>query len=1040
MLELKKIKKVYETADLKQVALNSVSLNFRKCEFASILGQSGSGKTTLLNIIGGLDQYTSGDLIINGVSTKKYKDRDWDSYRNHRVGFIFQSYNLIQHQTILSNVELALTLSGVSKSERVKRAKRALKEVGLENHMNKKPSQLSGGQMQRVAIARALINDPDILLADEPTGALDTQTSKQIMELLKKVAKDKLVIMVTHNPELAEEYSTRIIRLSDGNIIDDTNPFKAGKSEEDKEKSKKKSKKTTMSFMTAISLSFNNLLTKKGRTILTSFAGSIGIIGIALILSLSNGFQNYIDKLQEDTLSSYPLTITNQTMDFGSLLVSMMEATKNEGVKEGNVRETQQFATMFSSISTNDLKSFKKTLEDDKTSVYKNVKSIEYIYSIDPNIYTKKDGEIIQINPNSIFSSMYGGSAMMSTFSSEASVFSKLSRKPEELKADYKIVKGRMPEKYNEAILMLPNENSIPDLMLYLLGLRDIEELYDIMTKVMSGEKVEIKNVPLEYSYDDLLNMELKLVNKPDLYKYNAKYKVYEDMSENKDYLNKVYNKSTNLKIVGIMCPKEGGGSMQTGIFYLPELIEHIINKAEKSDLVQKQLKNKDVDVFSNTRFDSKKKKTNLNFEDLISVDTKMLQSAFGMNITEADIANITGGYMGDIQQEIDNSYAKTKEELTTLVKEFLKFSIDKETEEQNLFGNKVKVIKREKASDLVTEFMSNKNYDEVTKVAFTMTLQTIYESLFMDLGVVPPTYKETTIMSETILNTVYETAAFSEGIDTAAAKINEGKLQMTILTKVGELSGKLIQTVATSFKVDSNKIAAAFKFDLGEDELKRLMGAMAGDNDGNASANLINLGYQDMDEPTAIAFRFKSFESKENFMKYIEKYNKKVLKNKENEKEINYTDTTGILMSSVKKIVDSVSYVLIAFVSIALIVSSIMIGIITYISVLERTKEIGILRAIGASKKNISSIFNAETFIIGFLSGIIGIGFTVIAIFPINKLIHSVTNNFNINAELPIIGGIVLIILSVILTLIGGLIPSRIASKKDPVEALRTE
>lgn len=1066
MLEIKNVTKIYETAGLTQKALDNVSIKFRESEFVSILGQSGSGKTTLLNIIGGLDNYTNGDLIINGVSTKDYKDRDWDTYRNYRVGFVFQSYNLIPHQTILANVELALTLSGISKKERIKRAKEALKEVGLEKHINKKPNQLSGGQMQRVAIARALINNPDIILADEPTGALDSKTSTQIMELLSNVAKNKLVIMVTHNPELAEAYSTRIVRLQDGKIINDSDPLK--KEKEGKREQPKTIKKTNMSFITALGLSLNNLLTKKGRTILTSFAGSIGIIGIALILSLSNGFQNYIDKLQEDTLSSYPLTIQSETMDFTSMLLSMMQEAENPDVESGKVLESQQFSSMFSNITTNDLTSFKAYLESYEKELESDVKHIKYNYSIDPIIYTKKDNSIIQVNPNSIFSSMFGGSSIMSTFSSNSSLFVHFTDDEiKELDNTYKVVEGRWPENYNEMILVLPNESTIPDLFLYLLGLRDINELYSIMSKVMSGETVDINNKPLEFTYQDFLDLEYKMVNKTDLYKYNKKYNIYEDMSEDEKYVKDLYDKALNLKIVGIICPKNGSSSsMSGGIVYNSKLIEKIITDASKTDIVKKQLANEDVDVFSNSRFDAEKK-SKIDFQDLISVDTKLLQSAFKMDISENDIKNMTSGYMSEISASISSDITPAsnavKQSLNTLAKGVLNYAIKHPTSSINMESKVVNTIATNDVPRIVSDYLNTdeaqtiftnleKEYivpSNVYKTSYSSLLNGLLQSYIDGFYATnqslttdasnPVAIIESSVIEPTVTNFMNQTVIVAT-IEKLAHSMIEAKMQSNILTKVGELTNKLMTSISSSFNVDSKKIASAFKFDLSEKELARLMGTMNNSSDANQYSNLINLGYQNLDEPDSISFTFYSFESKENFMDFIDKYNEFVQKNGEEEKIINYTDTMGILMSSVKKIVDSVSYVLIAFVSIALIVSSIMIGIITYISVLERTKEIGILRAIGASKRNISSIFNAETFIVGLLSGMIGIGFTCLVIPPINSIIHNATNNTNINASLPILAAIILIALSILLTFIGGLIPSKIASKKDPVEALRTE
>ena len=593
MLEIKKITKIYKTEGLKQTALDKVSVNFRKHEFASILGPSGSGKTTFLNIIGGLDEYTSGDLIINNVSTKNYTDRDWDSYRNHRVGFVFQSYNLITHQTILKNVELALTLSGISKEERKDRAIKALKDVGLEKHINKKPNQLSGGQMQRVAIARALVNDPEIILADEPTGALDSETSVQIMKILKDISKEKLVIMVTHNPDLAKEYSSRIINIKDGKITSDTNPFD-GK-EELEEDTIQKTSKTKMSFLTALSLSFNNLMTKKGRTVLVSVAGSIGIIGIALILAVSTGFQNYVDSIQEETLTSYPLSIMQESSDITGVLLSMRSGEKS-GVEGENVKEQQYISSMLSNISTNDLKSFKTYLEDNYSKVKNDLSNVSYNYSIDPNIYTiDATKKLAKLNPSNLFSTMMGDSSLMQSYSSMASIFSKMVDNKKEIESDYDLLKGRWPEKYDEMIIVLSEKNSISDLLVYSLGLRDTEELTNMVTKIMSGESVNINNEPKTFTYDDFLNVDLRLIMPSDTYKYNSKYDVYEDMSADDSYMKNLYDKALKLKIVGIVSPKEGKTTMalNPGVNYTSALIDYIINYSKDTDVVKKQLKNK---------------------------------------------------------------------------------------------------------------------------------------------------------------------------------------------------------------------------------------------------------------------------------------------------------------------------------------------------------------------------------------------------------------------------------------------------------------
>jgi len=1069
MLELKKITKIYKTGSLEQKALDNVSLSFRKNEFASILGPSGSGKTTLLNIIGGLDKYTSGDLIINGISTKEFKDSNWDSYRNHRIGFVFQSYNLITHQSVLQNVVLALTLSGISKKEGVERAKKALKEVGLQDHIYKKPNQLSGGQMQRVAIARALVNNPDILLADEPTGALDSETSVQIMNLLKKIAKDKLVIMVTHNPDLAEEYSNRIITLKDGKVTSDTNPFDNKEKNEDLED---KGSKTSMSFLTALSLSFNNLMTKKGRTILVSLAGSIGIIGIALILALSTGFQNYIDKIQEDTLSSYPLTIMQENADMTSMLLSIV-GNENSEKTEGNiVKEKQVVSSMFSSISTNDLRSFKNYLEKNNKIIEKDVSSIKYNYSIDPLIYTKANNKkITKVNPNTLFSSIYGSSGVTSMYSQYASIFSQMVDDKESLDEQYDILTGKWPEEYNEMVVVLSDPHSISDMLVYFIGLRDIQELYDMISKMMAGEKVDINNTPLELTYDDFLKLDLRLINQTEMYKYNSKYEIYEDLSEDEDYVKERFEKALKLKIVGVVAPKSGVTSMalNPGVVYTSKLVDYIINKSFQTDIVKKQLSDKEVDVFSNSRFDEKKSNTNLDFEDMIKIDKKKLESAFKVKIDEKDIKNTTTGYMNEISSSITADITPAKKDfdntLNTLIDGLIEDYINnpKTTFENPMMpGVKMPTIYNDDVDNIVSNYLKT-NHSKLSDLEKKYVIPSnVYENTYSSLisgllkaYIVGYQAQDTSLTTDTnnpgamfikdALNITKEEflkqAIVKTTSETLAQKMTEAVMQKTILTKVGELTGKLMGNMANAFNVNPDKIASAFKFDLSEDELRRLMSAMINSNNGgNATSNLIQLGYQDKEEPTSIAIYFKSFDSKENFLDLIEKYNENMEKSDLEDKVINYTDATGILMSSVKKVVNSVSYVLIAFVSISLVVSSIMIGIITYISVLERTKEIGILRAIGASKRNVSSIFNAETFIIGLLSGLFGIGITLILIPIINAIIHNLTNNVNISATISVFASLILIGLSIILTLIGGLIPSKKASKQDPVVALRTE
>lgn len=864
MLEIKNITKVYVTAGLEQKALDDVSIQFRENEFVSILGPSGSGKTTLLNIVGGLDDYTSGDLIINGVSTKKYRDRDWDTYRNHSIGFVFQSYNLIPHQTALSNVELALTLSGVSKEERRRRSIEVLKKVGLETQMHKKPNQMSGGQMQRVAIARALVNDPDILLADEPTGALDSETSIQIMELLKEIAKDKLVIMVTHNPDLATAYSTRIVKLLDGKIIDDSDPvkenIKVDKAKKERTK-KRSSKKTSMSFMTALSLSLNNLMTKKGRTILTAFAGSIGIIGIALILSLSSGVQNYISRVEEDTLSSYPLTVEEQSVDTVSMITTLMGEQNNEEhdldkVYSSNIM-TDLINSMTTQLDTNNLEEFKKFLDGDETNIRDYTTDIQYTYRLPIELYKSDTSkEVLRVNPSSVFDSFNidGMSEMMEMQNtmgsgvSSTNVFQELLNNQELLSSQYDVLAGRFPEAYNEVVMIVNEDNEISDYALYALGLKDQDELANLMDKMKNGEEIETENT--SYSYEEILDLTFKLVLPTDYYQKSDG--IWLDKSGDTTYMKELVDSSPEVKVVGILRPNEEAAvtSVSGTIGYTHALTEYVIEEVNQTEIAKEQLATPDVNIF-----------TGLPFSD--SND---------------------------------------------------KFSIDQLTDEQKAY---LATLSQEELSLLLTQYSENAN------------------------------------------------ASYED--------------------------------------------------------------------------NLLTLGVVDINKPSSIRIYPKDFDSKEEIIQIIDDYNQDKESSGNEADVIRYTDIVGVMMSSVSTIIDTISYILIAFVAISLIVSSIMIGIITYISVLERTKEIGILRAIGASKKDISRVFNAETFIEGLVAGTMGILITVLLNIPINMVIKHVVGISGI-ASLPVGGAIILVIISMILTVIAGLVPSRMASKKDPVEALRTE
>ena len=1124
MLQIKNISKTYKTGNFIQKALNEVSLNLRDNEFVAILGPSGSGKTTLLNIIGGLDKYDSGNLIVNGISTKDYKDKQWDTYRNHTIGFIFQSYNLIPHQTILSNVELALTIAGISKKEKTKLALDALDKVGLKEQAHKKPNQLSGGQMQRVAIARALVNNPSIVLADEPTGALDTKTSIQVMDLLKEVAKDRLVVMVTHNPELAKEYANRIVNLKDGVIIDDTNPYKGLESGTNPGSNPGSNLPPAhMSFLTALSLSFNNLLSKKGRTILTAFAGSIGIIGISLILALSTGFQNYIDKIQDDTMSSYPLTIQSETTNVFTALLQAHLPQEKEETDDGLVHEQLMISSMMDSVGSNDLKSFISYLNDNKDLYKDDVKKISYAYSITPRIYTKDITDtIVQLNPSTLMSSIYSDSAasLLSSMSAANAMGIFVESDKETLESNTNLIQGRYPEKYNEVMLVLKDKDKIPDLLVYSLGLRDNKVLNQLVNDIMTNHESNIKDEAKTFTYDELINRQLKLINTSDLYKYNSKYDTYEDMSNDKEYLEDVYNKSEDLIITGVAYCNDN--SSLTGIIYYDSLVDHVIDSAKDSPLVKKQLANPDIDVFSGNKFDEDKEKSGLNFNDMVSIDQDKLKNAFKFNldtsaIKDTDYASIILNNSNEIKETItattdsfveviNNTY---KSFGTTLIDSYNKMftqtvtiatscpndnyvdvtdpskgcifnegddyveingykyvpnnyistsyvyygeysPLDPNVKTVDFFINTFDLNEDFNNSiDLVCQNLKDKMYINLTKDYVKNIAYEMFRTYFDEVRK-NENFDSTTnlikvddlIDADTVENIILTNSASSiygqaynsakELINMLAAKDVASAVQesTTPLIKVFEGMDKAI-----SF--DTEAFASAFNFDMNEDELSRLMSSMLTSSSASYKNNLVNLGYQDKEEPTSISFYFYDFESKDNFLNLIDTYNQQV---KDEDKDISYTDMTGLLMSSVSTIINAVTYVLIAFVSISLFVSSIMIAVITLISVMERTKEIGILRAMGASKHNVSSIFNAETFIIGLLSGFIGVGISSLLTIPINNLIHKLTGVYDINAVLNLKPALILVLISVLLTMLAGFIPSKKAAKQDPVIALRSE
>jgi ABC-type lipoprotein export system ATPase subunit/ABC-type antimicrobial peptide transport system permease subunit len=1076
MLQIKKISKQYKTGDLIQKALDSVSLNLRDNEFVAILGPSGSGKTTLLNIIGGLDRYDQGDLIINGISTKKYKDRDWDSYRNHTIGFVFQSYNLIPHQNILSNVELALTISGVSKEKRKQKAIQALEKVGLKEHIHKKPNQLSGGQMQRVAIARALVNDPDILLADEPTGALDSETSVQVMDLLKEVAKDRLVVMVTHNPELAEQYATRIVNLKDGHIISDSDPFELEKNKTDKAQHKTMGK-TSMSLLTSLSLSFNNLKTKKGRTILTSFAGSIGIIGIALILSLSNGVNMYIQSVEEDTLSEYPLTIQSSGIDMSSLI---SDASKDKGENSDEVKVTKTITNMLSSIGTNDLASLKEYLDSDSSNIKDYTNLIEYTYNVTPQIYSSSLDNIRQVNPDKSFSSLgIGSSSSSNSYMSAAmstDVFSMMPSNTDLFSNQYDIKAGNWPTNYNECVLVLSSNGSISDFLLYTLGLRDSSELDQMIKQFADEEKIDVPDDISSYSYNDILGITFKLVNSCDYYSYDEEYKIWQDKSDNEDYLKKLIKNGEDLKIVGIVQPKEGASAsmLTSGIYYPSSLITHIIEQAQESDVVKAQLKTPKKNIFTGESFDQDDNNENaFDISSVFSINTdamknaiKVDESKFNIDLSSLNKAlsnvslpeinvneiikqlniNITNDQINTIVNDLMSGYSDyVKEHPEADINQYQKdlstylASSDAQTLIQQEIA-KITVsqgtISEEQIQSLMTSVLSN--YEEYAKNNNLTDMSSIGDNFSKYIQ----SSNAQKIISDDISKIISETDLekqitnilnnYTKKATTSITSVLQKELQSS-MSSLGTSMSKAI-----SF--DANAFSNAIEMKMTQEDLSKLLTTMMSTDYASYENNLQTLGYADFDEPSGINIYPKDFESKEEVLNILDNYNELNEKNGDDDKVITYTDIVGTLMSSVTDIVNVISYVLVAFVAISLVVSSIMIGVITYISVLERKKEIGILRAIGASKHNISQVFNAETFIIGLFAGLIGIGLTLLLLIPGNMIIHSVAGRNDINASLPITAAIVLILLSVVLTLIGGIIPSRKAAKEDPVTALRTE
>ena len=1079
MLQVKNIYKEYKTGNLVQKALDDVSLNFRDNEFVAILGPSGSGKTTLLNIIGGLDRYDKGDLIINGISTKKYKDRDWDSYRNHTIGFVFQSYNLIPHQTILANVELALTISGEPRNIRKKKAIKALEQVGLADHIHKKPNQLSGGQMQRVAIARALVNNPDIILADEPTGALDSDTSIQVMNLLKEVAKDRLVIMVTHNPELAENYATRIVKLRDGKILSDTNPYIIEK-EKQKRPEHKKLGKTSMSFLTSLSLSFNNLKTKKGRTILTSFAGSIGIIGIALILSLSNGVNKYIRSVEEDTLSEYPLQIQSSGIDMSSLLIGA--STGDTAYEEtGDIKVNKMLTSMFSTIGSNDLVALKQYLESDSCPINEYAKDVEYTYDVTPIIYSADTENLRQLNPDITFSSLGIGAgessnSMMSSMMS-TNVFFQMPEDADLYESQYDVKAGKWPINYNECVLVLTANGNISDFLLYTLGLRDYSEMDNWVTDFSNGKDVNTPENLGSYSYDDILGINFKLINSSECYEYDEEYKIWRDKTDNTEYMKNVVENGDDLTIVGIVQPKENATStmLNPGICYPASLTKNIIETAGNSTIVQEQLANPEIDVFTGKRFDDTGDESSFDMNSLIEVDTNAIQSAFKIDQSKikVDFGNLNNVLSQnslptfDINDILNNiEFSMSSQDIQKLMKDLLK---GYEEYVQKNPGDNISQISKQLSDYLQSKEVSellNKKIQEIIKEngSLTITQEQMQEILLEilkgyeqyvednelvstdDLNKYLMEYLESDEAKAIITNNLSQIMQ-SQDLDTQVSNIMEEYMQSVMSSMSSSLQKEmqssiqnLSKSITEAISIDENAFIGAFQIKMTEEELSELFQSMMSKESVTYESNLKKLNYASLEEPSGINIYPKDFDGNQAITNLLNDYNARMEEEENYDKVISFTDMVGTLMSSVTTIINTVSYVLIAFVAISLVVSSIMIGVITYISVLERKKEIGILRAMGASKTNVAQIFNAETIIIGLLAGVIGVVITILLNFPINQIIYTLSNGANVKAELPLVAGIILITLSVLLTLIGGIIPSRKAAKEDPVLALRSE
>ena len=1112
MLEIKNIKKEYRTAGLVQMALDGVSMNLRDNEFVAVLGPSGSGKTTLLNIIGGLDQADSGELVINGVSTSKYKDRDWDTYRNHTIGFVFQSYNLIPHQTVLKNVELALTIGGVPANQRKARAEKALADVGLAEHINKLPMQLSGGQMQRVAIARALVNDPDIVLADEPTGALDSTTGIQVMELLKKVARDRLVVMVTHNPELADEYATRIINLKDGKVIDDSDPFDPAAAEEPTEeaaapaekpvKKNQKNKRAAMSFFTALMLSFNNLMTKKGRTLLIAFAGSIGIIGIALILSLSTGVNKYIELVEEETLSEYPLQIQDTGFDLSSLMSTAegISGSDDEKDKDGNkdkndkggkdgaaentngkgnpgsavdemdeygqkIGELKTITEIFSKSNSNDLKSFREFLESKKSRIKEYTSAIEYRYSIVPLIYREdKGGKYRQVNPDKSFAAIglagsSGTSNSLMSLMMSTDSFNALPADERMYKDQYDLVAGHWPEDEHDLVLVLSSDGSVSDLVLFMLGERDPEELQEAVKKFAKGEDVTMDVSDKEYDSSFFMGQEFRLIKNSDCYKYDSEKDIYIDKRESKKFMNKVAAKGEKLKIAGIVRPgKDSNISVLTiGIAYHPDLVKYIINQNEDSDIVQAQLEEKGTNVLTGKDFGDEDE-SGFDFEDMVDVDKKKLESAFKFDAGKLkvdpkkmpkpkkgdfDFSSVFSSMKGiDTEKAMGEMMTGLMTGVAAKIQEAQKEAADPSKMAEGF----AEFMQTDEAKAIISQLTPSSTQEDMLKVLSQLYGKYMEYAIGhglaneIDIAKLMTEYMQSEDAKKIIAKSSAKMMPDMSKISTQLQKkMTEGmKRYMTTYTK--SLMMQLAKGLKNAMSVNPEAFVSAIQMNMDEDDMTQMITQLMTTSGTTYEDNMKAFGYADLEKPSMILIYPKNFESKEKITDIIDGYNDRMKKAEEDDKVITYSDIVGALMSSVTDIINQLSMILIAFVAISLVVSSIMIGVITYISVLERKKEIGILRAMGASKGNVANVFNAETFIVGALAGLLGIGISF-ALMPLgNYVLQVVSGGTRMRAQIPLDAAVVLILLSIVLTLIGGWIPSRKAAKSDPVTALRTE